>query len=201
MSVYSIKRMKFILREPLQYGISDAANEYGKVWPQLIRITDITPEGCLLSNEGKFISPEIAEGYLLEAGDILLARSGSVGRSYIHTNNEKPKAFAGYLIRAKLAHEVAKKFIWYFFHSHMFWHWIDTISIQATIQNVSAEKYSNLEIPLPPLEEQREIAGFLDRETTKIAQQISLLTEIRERFSEKRAALITAAVTGQIAVS
>ena len=66
---------------------------------------------------------------------------------------------------------------------------------------IGKREISDFLFPLPPLEEQREIADFLDRETTKIDQQIGLLTEIKERFSEKRAALITAAVTGQIAVS
>jgi type I restriction enzyme S subunit len=58
----------------------------------------------------------------------------------------------------------------------------------------------SLSIPLPPPAEQRAIAAFLDRE----CQKLGTLTTEAERaialLKERRAALISAAVTGKIDV-
>lgn len=62
------------------------------------------------------------------------------------------------------------------------------------------EVFLSLPVPLPPLEEQREIAGHLDRETAKIDTLIAKAERFIELAQERRAALITAAVTGQIEI-
>jgi len=69
------------------------------------------------------------------------------------------------------------------------------VLIQATIQNISAEKYSNLQVPSPPLAEQRAIAAFLDCETARIDALVEKQERLIELLQEKRAALITHAVT------
>ncbi|MGW4342200.1 hypothetical protein ACWEED_05605, partial [Micrococcus luteus] len=50
------------------------------------------------------------------------------------------------------------------------------------------------------LDEQREIADYLDAETAKIDALISKAERFIELAQERRAALITAAVTGQIEI-
>ena len=54
--------------------------------------------------------------------------------------------------------------------------------------------------PSPPVEEQRAIADFLDRETGRIDGLIAKVEEGIERLREYRTAVISAAVTGQIDV-
>ena len=53
---------------------------------------------------------------------------------------------------------------------------------------------------LPPIPEQRAIAAFLDRETTKIDALIAKVREAIDRLKELRTALISSAVTGKIDV-
>ena len=53
----------------------------------------------------------------------------------------------------------------------------------------------NLRHPLPPLPEQRAIAGFLDRETAQIDALVAKKERLIELLQEKRTALITRAVT------
>jgi len=55
-------------------------------------------------------------------------------------------------------------------------------------------------LPLPPVDEQRAIADFLDRQTAKIDRMVSLEEAVIDRLQEYRSALITAAVTGKIDV-
>jgi type I restriction enzyme S subunit len=53
----------------------------------------------------------------------------------------------------------------------------------------------NVELPFPPLPEQREIAGFLDRETGKIDALVAEQERLLELLKEKRQAVISHAVT------
>ena len=55
-------------------------------------------------------------------------------------------------------------------------------------------------VQVPPLVEQREIASYLDSETTKIDALVAKMHEAIEHLKELRAALISAAVTGRIDV-
>jgi restriction endonuclease S subunit len=51
---------------------------------------------------------------------------------------------------------------------------------------------------LPPPDEQRTIAVFLDRETARIDLLIAKIRDAIDRLKELRTALISAAVTGKI---
>ena len=65
---------------------------------------------------------------------------------------------------------------------------------------IAAGTILKLRLPVPPLNEQREIADHLDRETAKIDALITKAERFIELAQERRAALITAAVTGQIEI-
>ena len=81
-----------------QYGANESAVEYKKGDIRYIRITDIDEYGNLKQTDKKTAS-NIENDYLLKPNDILFARSGSVGRCYIHKFLEEQAIFAGYLIR------------------------------------------------------------------------------------------------------
>ena len=109
--------------------------------------------------------------------------------------------FAGYLIRARLNKTLySPRLLSYFSNSSSYWSWLNSITIQATIQNVSAEKYNSLLLPLPPLDEQRAIVVYLDEQTAIIDTLIGKARRAIDLLGEHRAALISAAVTGQIDV-
>ena len=105
------------------------------------------------------------------------------------------------MIRARIDDCKAKSdYIIYFLQSQAYQDWLITNFIQSTIQNVSAERYANLRIPVPSVIEQRAIAGYLDRETAKIDALVAKVREAIDRLKELRTALISAAVTGKIDV-
>jgi len=195
MIAFPTRRLKLICAEPLKYGANAAAQYDDPDWPRFVRISDISESGQLKNDTYRSLSPEIAEDYLLEEGDILLARSGSIGRSFIYKPEWGEACFAGYLIRARLSKKYDPRFVYWSLNSSDYWSWIESIAIQSTIQNVSAERYSEFYVPSPPLDTQRCIADFLDRETGHIDQVIKKKQRLVELLAEKRQALITLAVT------
>lgn len=70
----------------------------------------------------------------------------------------------------------------------------------STALGIKASKLPELRISLPPLDEQRRIAKYLDERTAKIDELIVESERFIELSRERRSALITAAVTGQIDV-
>ena len=68
------------------------------------------------------------------------------------------------------------------------------------IQNLDMTSFMSEVFPIPPLDEQRAIADRLDRETAAIDTLIAKAERFIELTQERRAALITAAVTGKIEI-
>ena len=193
---WDVKRLKFLTRKPLMYGANEAADDDNPYNPRYIRITDIKDDGTLRAATFRSLPYEIAEPYLLQRGDILFARSGSIGRTFQYQESWGQVCFAGYLIKFSADLELTLvEFVNYFAASNPYWEWLNSIAIQTTIQNVSAEKYANLVLPLPPLHEQRAIAAYLDTETDRIDALIAKTERLTTLLREKRTALISQAVT------
>ena len=199
-TTFPTRRLRFACEDPLKYGANAAAQYDDPKWPRFVRITDITESGQLKDDTFRSLPPEIAEDYLLEEGDILLARSGSIGRSFIYKTEWGQACFAGYLIRARLSKEFDPRFVYWSLNTLNYWLWIESIAIRSTIQNVSAERYAEYAVPAPPLETQRRIAWFLDEKTARIDRLIERIWDSIAHLEEYRSAQITAAVTGQFVV-
>ncbi len=146
---WEMKRLKFIIRESLKYGANEAAVLDDPDLPRYIRITDIDDNGKLREDTFRSLPEEVALPYLLTEGDILFARSGAtVGKTFLYQESWGKAAYAGYLIKASIDTEkIEPRFVNYFTYSTFYWQWISSMTIQATIQNVSAEKYASLWLP------------------------------------------------------
>ena len=199
---WEVVRLKGLIREQLRYGANEASDCDTPGWPRFVRITDVDEAGGLRTDTFRSLPPETAAPYLLEEGDVLLARSGAtVGKSFLYSPTWGTACFAGYLIRARLdVTRCLADWFYKFCQTGAYWAHVIGTQIQTTIQNVSAERYAALLVPVPPVQEQRAIAAFLDRETTKIDLLIAESKSAITLLAARRSALISAAVTGQIDV-
>ena len=68
----------------------------------------------------------------------------------------------------------------------------------STVASLRMHMLEDLQIPLPPLAEQRRIAGEINRDTSEINSMLEDIRKLRDLLAERRAAVISAAVTGQI---
>lgn len=186
-----------ILSSPLQYGASESGDptEQPGDW-RYIRITDITLDGKLKNEGQKYLPKDIAELYPLEKGDLLFARSGAtVGKSYLF-NESINACFAGYLIKARINKDIAlPEYVSHFTKSAQYDEWKNRIFIQATIQNIGADKYSRLYVPLPPMSEQHAIVSYLDDKCEKIEEWLDKKQKEVEHLHELKQRVIADAVT------
>lgn len=72
---------------------------------------------------------------------------------------------------------------------------LESLGQGSTFMELTPASLGSLRLPVPPLDEQREIADFLDRETGRIDLLIAKKRLLIERLREYRTALITRSVT------
>lgn len=132
---------------------------------------------------------------LLPAGTVVLSRTASVGFSGIMP---MPMAtsqdFWNWVCRPSLVPE----YLLYVFRAMK--SEFDALKYGSTHQTIYQGDAAGFRIPIPPVPEQREIVDRLNRETAQIDGLLGKAEELITLARERRAALITAAVTGQIHV-
>ena len=203
---WEVKRLKYLLSEPLKYGANESGVEYQSDLPRYIRITDFSVNGKL-NNEKKLSLPwRIGRDYLLADGDILLARSGAtVGKAYQFKNSmsrESSHCFAGYLIKASAdPYKVISDYLYLYLGSDCFTAWKSIIFNKATIENIGADKYAALFVVVPPLSEQEDILFSVREKLYPIDSSIDAFLGQIYKLKEYRTALINSAVTGKIRIT
>ncbi|MDE5419148.1 restriction endonuclease subunit S [Labilibaculum sp. DW002] len=157
---FPTEKLNDLLLTSPQYGANETAcNKRNEDDIRYIRITDIDDLGNLKDISWK-TAENTEEKYLLDKNDILFARSGSVGRCYIHKKVDLPAIFAGYLIRFKLNSEkINPDYLFYYCHSSIYKFWVSAIERPAVQSNINSEEFKSLVVPVPTLEKQSEIAN------------------------------------------
>lgn len=196
-------KLRYLTDYPLQYGSNALSESDDRNLPRYIRITDIDDDGSLRQDIFRSLPEDLAEPFILEEGDILFARSGAtVGKTLLYEQRWGKACFAGYLIRMRPdTGKVLPEFIKYFTETANYWDWVRNSTIQATIQNVSAEKYSDLTVPIPGIQLQERIVEHLKSETNQIGLLSLKTSTVIDRLQERRTVLINDAVTGKIRVA
>ena len=196
---WKVTKLKVGLSEKMKYGANEQGVEFSEELPRYIRITDIADNNTL-KDQGKFsLTEEKSIGYILHDNTVLFARSGAtVGKTFYYKANYGRAAFAGYLISATTNDKILLgKWLYYFTLTHSYDNWISQIYSQSTIQNISAEKYSNMKLPISNVENQKKIVMYLDNKCRRIDDSISIKQKQLETLEEYKKSLIYEYVTGK----
>jgi type I restriction enzyme S subunit len=198
---WEIRRLKECLKSKLKYGANESGEDFNPEWYRYIRITDFNIDGKLDDNNKLSLPPEKGSEYKLHHGDILFARSGAtVGKTFQFNcvSGEEMYCYAGYLIRATPDENVIlSDYLFNYTNSKAFENWKNSIFNKATIENIGADKYSVLKIPLPTIEEQKLIVKHIKEETATIDKAIAKTELEIELIKEYKEALISEAVIGK----
>lgn len=194
---WEVKKLKYLIRKPLQYGANESGVEYDESLPRYIRITDITMDNKLKDDGKLSLEYDKAKPYILEDEDLLFARSGaSVGKTFLYKREYGFSAFAGYLIKASFDKiKVSPSYFYYNTLSSSYESWKQQAFTQATIQNIGADKYNTLIVPSPPLSEQQAIADFLDAKCAEIDGLLADLDAEVKTLAEYKKSIIAETVT------
>jgi type I restriction enzyme S subunit len=199
---WEVRKLKYVINGKLKYGANEPGGDMQENDPRYIRITDFDKSGNLREDTFCSLKSDLAEPYLLQDGDILFARSGgTVGKTFQFKNYKGKACYAGYLIKAEPNHSiVSSDFLFQFTNSGVYDNWKNFIFNKATIENIGADKYCNLPVIIPSLNEQIEIVEFIESESLKINKTISTIKKEIDLTQEYKTVLIADAITGKIDV-
>ncbi|WKJ91269.1 restriction endonuclease subunit S [Methylomonas montana] len=153
----------------VSYGYTESAIDEA-VGPKFLRITDIQGGEVNWKNVPYCsIDEEKVAKYLLEHGDIVVARTGnSTGENYAYKGNEQT-VFASYLIRFRIDRLKANPFfIWYQMRSRRWWDFVESSKSGSAQAGANAKVLGAFEVNLPSLSLQNEIVRFLESIDNKI---------------------------------
>lgn len=137
----------------------------------------------------------------LRRGDLLFTPSSEtkdeIGFSAVVTRDLPDTVYSYHLVRFRPSADVKLDlgFQKYLCNHPGFLYQLQAASKGTTRQILTRDDFRSARVILPPLEDQRAIASFLDRETARIDTLIEKKRRLLDLLEEKRTALITRAVT------
>ncbi|WP_328340438.1 restriction endonuclease subunit S [Streptomyces violaceus] len=126
--------------------------------------------------------------YRIAAGDILLTRTGTVGRAGLVTTDEDGWLYNTHLLRVR-AHDPAQAPYLLAFISHRrAADWLDRRAVGTTgMRSITVRTLADLPVSLPPLDRQRDIGAALTAVDEKIRAHeeiVRVTMELRETLSD-----------------
>lgn len=167
-----------------EYGIGASAVDYSDELYTYLRITDINDDGTLNKNDLKSVDDVDAKNYLLNENDVVFARTGnSTGKAYYYDKMDGELVYAGFLIKFSLdPSKINPKFMKYYVLSKDYKGWVNSMCTGSTRPNINAKMYGNMELILPPREQQDFLVNILGEIDNKI--------EINKRINKNLEELI-----------
>jgi len=199
---WEVKPLRYCI--DYQEGPGILAEDFHDQGVPLLRVAGVQQqfaslEGC------NYLDPEKVQKrwphFRLEKGDLLISASASMGTvCEVGEEAEGAIAYTGIIRLRGKAGQMAKDFVRYVVVSTPFLTQIDLLKAGATIQHYGPTHLSQMFAVCPPVDEQLQIAAFIDQELGKLLGLSLAAEQTVSLLQERRSALIAAAVTGQIDV-
>lgn len=156
-------------------------------------------EGVIFAESARRISPEHSQRNAktrLNAGDLVTVRVGAPGvTAVVPPECEGGNCASVMLIRRG---EFNSDWLCYTMNSRVVRYQVEVVQYGAAQEQFNISHAVDFLIPVPPVEEQSQIASVLNQEGRRVDALLSKTECSIELLKERRSALITAAVTGQI---
>jgi type I restriction enzyme S subunit len=201
---WETRRVKYICSF-VTSGARGWAEHYSDNGPLFLRIGNLTREGIDLdlSDIQRVQPPTGAEGERtsVKPGDLLVSITADIGSVAVVPYDLEPAFVNQHLALVRLRSDlVSPRFVAYALRSPALQTQFRLALYGGTKQGLGLDDVANLLVTLPPLPEQVSIVNHIDDAVGRIEAAIVKTHEQISRFQEYKAALMSAAVTGKIAI-
>jgi type I restriction enzyme, S subunit len=204
---WEVKRLKFVIQNGLVNGLFKKKDQFGS-GTKLVNVIDLYRDNFLIDFDslGRVETEhEECETFKVLSGDIFFVRSSlkleGVGSSATIIEVPEPTVFECHVVRLRPSSKfVISRYLINYLNSSLVRQRLVALAETTTMTTLSQPKLASIEVIVPDISEQHDIATCLDDETAKIDALISRIREGIEKLKEYSTALISAAVTGKIDV-
>lgn len=136
--------------------------------------------------------------YRIKKGDLLVSEGGEVGKTCIWNNELEECYIQNSVHKITLDSLQIPKFFLYVFFSYGKLKVFESMVNRVSIAHLVLERLINIDFAVPPLEEQKAIATYLDTQTQRIS---SIATKIKAQIKlmrEYKSSLISEAICGRM---
>lgn len=123
--------------------------------------------------------------FVLQKGDIVFSRVGSVDRCSYVDQEHSGWMFSGRCLRVRPFDEIDSEYLYYYFGLEETKQFVRNIAVGATMPSINTKLMGEVIVALPNLEKQKEIAEFL----SAIDNKIKVNRKINDNLQQQAAAL------------
>lgn len=199
-------QLGFVAESQAGYAFPSEGFQREGLGTRLLRGINVKPDAVDWSDQvtwdeqAKPIPPEFS----LETGDIVFGMDrpfvGGGIRVTAMREEDLPALLVQRVLRLRASGEMQNGYLQYVLRTPALKHYLEPMFTGVSVPHISEWQVRKFVLPVPPLNEQSEIVAYLDDQTARIDELISESEDLITLSRERRAALITAAVTGQIDV-
>lgn len=198
---WTVRRLKSTVKVSRNGIWGDDPDGHEDIW--CVRVADFDRVQLRVKDQRKTyrsVSASERNGRLLEPGDLLLEKSGGGERQPVGAvmmfDHSTEAVCSNFVARISLSPGHDPRFMTYV-HFALYNSGINVQSIKQTtgIQNLDEAAYFSESIAIPPLEEQKSIAAFLDHVSVKVLRFIRAKRRLIDLLNEQKQAIIHQAVT------
>jgi len=162
-----------------------------------IKISDASASNKYIFTTEQKIKPEgTSRSRMVHDGDFLLSNSMSFGRPYIMRTSGC--IHDGWLVLSDYQERLFQDYLYYLLGSSMIYRQFDGLAAGSTVRNLNIDLASRVEIPVPPLDIQHDIASKAEL----LAAETQRLTSLYERklaaLEELKKSLLHQAFNGEL---
>ena len=182
-------------------GLSYTKNDEVEEGNLVLRGNNLTDNG-LTFLENIYVDEKVAKkGVKVKKDDVVLvASTGSskvIGRACIVEEDYKKTTIGAFLLLCRPKETIVKKWVHYIFKTLRYRLYISEQAKGTNIKNIKNEYLENFFIPLPPLEEQKEIVRILN-EVLENENKVKELLELEEKIDILEKSILNKAFKGEL---
>lgn len=194
---WQVKKLKRLFSK-IEYGISESTQQEGKF--AVLKMGNIV-QGEIAFTKIEYVN-EVSSQLLLDKDDLLFNRTNSLDQvakvGIFRGDSGEDITFASYLVRLRTDHKNFSHYINYLVNTEAFLGLARKMAIPSVQQaNLNPTRYGRLEVPVPPLSEQKQIAVYLDEKTQQISAVVQCIEHQITTLTNYRKSLIHECVTGK----
>jgi type I restriction enzyme S subunit len=200
---WEVKRIKFVTAgvKAGPFGSALTKDVYVSAGFRVYGQEQVIPNDFTLGDY--FITPEKYEElsqYSVSPGDILISCVGTFGKIAIVPGEIVPGIINPRLIRLRCSKAIKAEYLVEVMRSNVTFEQLSSFTRGGTMDVINIGTLSGIFLALPPMPEQEELLTFMSQESSKFDALKAEAQRAIDLLLERRTALISAAVTGQIDV-